>query len=168
VWGLQELSKHSCGQLQAPSYTLEEKPSCIKWIGELVGPNVKNRKICALPEIEPRFPGHPARTVVIILAETEVPVSEQTHCVSIIKANPLTLVYGNDHCLLWDSNEIHKCVGFEVFTAVVMKSIIFWDVTPCSLLKCNWRCGGTYRLHLQGRRKFQQEPASNQVASPMV
>jgi hypothetical protein len=24
-------------------------------------------------------------------------------------------------------------VGFEVFSAVVMKSIIFWDVTPCSL-----------------------------------
>jgi hypothetical protein len=22
-------------------------------------------------------------------------------------------------------------VGFEVFTAVVMKSIIFWDMTPC-------------------------------------
>jgi hypothetical protein len=32
-------------------------------------------------------------------------------------------------------------------------SIIFWDVTPCSLLKCNRRFGGTYRLHLQGRRK---------------
>jgi hypothetical protein len=43
-------------------------------------------------------------------------------------------------------------VGFEVFTAVVMKSIIFWDVTPCSLLSCNRRIGGTYRLHLQGRR----------------
>jgi hypothetical protein len=26
--------------------------------------------------------------------------------------------------------------GSEVFTAVVMKSIIFWDVTPCSLLRC--------------------------------
>jgi hypothetical protein len=26
-------------------------------------------------------------------------------------------------------------VGFEVFTAMIMKSIIFWDVvTPCSLL----------------------------------
>jgi hypothetical protein len=24
-------------------------------------------------------------------------------------------------------------VGFEVFTAVVMKSIISWDMTPCSL-----------------------------------
>jgi hypothetical protein len=56
-------------------------------------------------------------------------------------------------------------VGFEVFTAVVMKSIIFWVVTPCSLLRCNRRSGGTYRLHLQGRRKFQQVPASKQVAS---
>jgi hypothetical protein len=25
-----------------------------------------------------------------------------------------------------------KIVGFEVFTAVVMKSIISWDMTPCS------------------------------------
>jgi hypothetical protein len=48
-------------------------------------------------------------------------------------------------------------VGFEVFTEVVMKSIIFWDVTPCSALRCNRRFGGTYRLHLQVRRKnFQQ------------
>jgi hypothetical protein len=28
-------------------------------------------------------------------------------------------------------------VRFEVSTAVVMKSIIFWDVTPCSLLGCH-------------------------------
>jgi hypothetical protein len=25
-----------------------------------------------------------------------------------------------------------KVVGIEVFTAVVLKSIIFWDMTPCS------------------------------------
>jgi hypothetical protein len=43
-------------------------------------------------------------------------------------------------------------VGFEVFTAVVMKSAIFWDMTPCSLLSCNRRFWGRYRLHLQGRR----------------
>jgi hypothetical protein len=30
-----------------------------------------------------------------------------------------------------------RCVGFEVFTAVVMKSIIFWDVTQCSPLCSN-------------------------------
>jgi hypothetical protein len=45
-----------------------------------------------------------------------------------------------------------KCVGFEVLTAVVVKSCIFWDVTPCSPLKLNRRFGGTCRLHLQGRR----------------
>jgi hypothetical protein len=33
-----------------------------------------------------------------------------------------------------------------------LKIIIFWDVTPCSLLSCKRRFGGTYRLHLQGRR----------------
>jgi hypothetical protein len=33
-----------------------------------------------------------------------------------------------------------------------MKSTIFWDITPCSPLKVNRRFGGTYRLHLQGRR----------------
>jgi hypothetical protein len=43
-------------------------------------------------------------------------------------------------------------VGFEVLTAVVMKSSIFWDITPCSLLKVNRGFGGTYRHHLQGRR----------------
>jgi hypothetical protein len=31
-----------------------------------------------------------------------------------------------------------------------MKSIIFWDMTPCSLLSCNRHFRGTYRLHLQG------------------
>jgi hypothetical protein len=43
-------------------------------------------------------------------------------------------------------------VGVEVFTAVVMKNIIFWDMTPCSTLSCTRRFGGTYRLHLQGGR----------------
>jgi hypothetical protein len=28
-------------------------------------------------------------------------------------------------------------VGFEGLTAVVMKSTIFWDITPCSPLKVN-------------------------------
>jgi hypothetical protein len=28
-------------------------------------------------------------------------------------------------------------VGFEVFTAMVIKTIIFWDITPCSPLSVN-------------------------------
>jgi hypothetical protein len=43
-------------------------------------------------------------------------------------------------------------VGFEVLTAVIMKSTIFWDITPCSSLSVNRRFGGTYRLHLQGQK----------------
>jgi hypothetical protein len=43
-------------------------------------------------------------------------------------------------------------VGFEVLTAVIMKSAIIWDITPCSPLKVNRRFVETYRLHLQGRR----------------
>jgi hypothetical protein len=43
-------------------------------------------------------------------------------------------------------------VGIEVLTAVVMKSTIFWDITPCSPLKVNRRFGGKYRLNLQSRR----------------
>jgi hypothetical protein len=43
-------------------------------------------------------------------------------------------------------------LGFEVLTAVVMKSSIFWDIKPCSPLKFNRRFGGTYRLHLQGQK----------------
>jgi hypothetical protein len=60
------------------------------------------------------------------------------------------------------------CVGCEVFTAVVMKSIIFWDMTPCSPLSCARRFGGTYRLRLQDRRNRFSKPASKQVASTPV
>jgi hypothetical protein len=35
-------------------------------------------------------------------------------------------------------------VEFNVLTAVVMKSTVFWDMTPCSPLKVNRRFGGTY------------------------
>jgi hypothetical protein len=42
--------------------------------------------------------------------------------------------------------------NFWGLRALSMKSIIFWDVTPCSLVSCNRRFGGIYRLHLQGRR----------------
>jgi hypothetical protein len=38
------------------------------------------------------------------------------------------------------------------FTAVVLKSPTFWDITLCSPFKVNRRLGKTRRLHLQGRR----------------
>jgi hypothetical protein len=47
----------------------------------------------------------------------------------------------------------NRFTGFEILTAVVMKSTIFWDITPCSPLKVNRGVGGTYRLNLQSRRR---------------
>jgi hypothetical protein len=54
-----------------------------------------------------------------------------------------------------------KC-GFEILTALVMKSTVFWDKMPCSPLKVNRRFGWTYRLHLQ--EKTNQEIIMKQVA----
>jgi hypothetical protein len=55
-------------------------------------------------------------------------------------------------------------VGFEVFTAVVRKSINFWDITQSSALSVNRRFGGTYPLHLQGRKnKSSKIPARKQA-----
>jgi hypothetical protein len=54
--------------------------------------------------------------------------------------------------------------GFEVLTAVIMKSTIFWDMTPCSPLKFNRRFGGT-RLHLRIEEYATQETSVKQVVS---
>jgi hypothetical protein len=35
------------------------------------------------------------------------------------------------------ANSAHTLIGSEVVTPVVMKSSIFWDITPCSTLKVN-------------------------------
>jgi hypothetical protein len=43
-------------------------------------------------------------------------------------------------------------VGFEVLTAVVMESYIFWDINLCSPLEVNQRFGRTCHLHIQGKR----------------
>jgi hypothetical protein len=41
---------------------------------------------------------------------------------------------------------------YEVLTAVVVKSTIYWDITPCSPLKVNRRFEGTYCLLLLGHK----------------
>jgi hypothetical protein len=49
-------------------------------------------------------------------------------------------------------NNIVIYVRFEAFTAVTMKNVVFWDVALC--MSCvNRRFGGTYSLHLQGRKR---------------
>jgi hypothetical protein len=47
-------------------------------------------------------------------------------------------------------------VGFEVLTAMTMKSSVFWDVTLCSPEDIHLRFGETYCLHLQVEELVQQ------------
>jgi hypothetical protein len=54
-----------------------------------------------------------------------------------------------------------------------MNSFVFWDITPCSLLKARWYFGGTFTLHLQGRRINQsrnrhESRLTNRVSSIIV
>jgi hypothetical protein len=59
------------------------------------------------------------------------------------------LSYGMAKSWHYCSSKLYWSVGFEVLTAVVMKSTVFWDITLCSPLKVNRRFGGTYCIHLQ-------------------
>jgi hypothetical protein len=49
--------------------------------------------------------------------------------------------------------------------AVTMKSIVFWDVMPCSLVQVTRRFGGTYCLHLERRRERDQKVTSMKHAA---
>jgi hypothetical protein len=51
--------------------------------------------------------------------------------------------------------KLGKYVRFEIFIAVTMKNAVFWDVVPCKS-SVNRRFGGTYRLHLKGRKIREQ------------
>jgi hypothetical protein len=51
--------------------------------------------------------------------------------------------------------------GFEVLTAVIIKSSIFWDITPYSPLKVNRCFGGICHLYFQGQRISKHEAGSN-------
>jgi hypothetical protein len=46
-------------------------------------------------------------------------------------------------CGVWFKIVNMKHARFEVLRPVVMKSSIFWDITPCIPLKVDWRFGGT-------------------------
>jgi hypothetical protein len=37
-------------------------------------------------------------------------------------------------------------MGLKILAEVAMKSSVFWDITPYSLLKINWQFGGTCHL----------------------
>jgi hypothetical protein len=65
-----------------------------------------------------------------------------SNCTSIMKEN-------KKFSYIFSSTKSFIAV-FEVLTGVIMKSSIFWDITPRSLIKVNWCFRGTCHLHPQG------------------
>jgi hypothetical protein len=53
---------------------------------------------------------------------------------------------------------ILKSVRFEILTAMVMNSSIFWDITPCSPLKVNRRFRG---ISSESKNRPNRKPASS-------
>jgi hypothetical protein len=80
------------------------------------------------------------------------PLSHTSSIRSILVSSSLFRLRPQSGLLPFNKQTKINYVGFEILTAVVMKSTIFWDVTPCSPLSVNRRFGGTYRLHLLGRK----------------
>jgi hypothetical protein len=58
-----------------------------------------------------------------------------------------------------------KCVCFEVLTALVMKSSIFWDITPCSPLKVSdhseEHIASIFRIEDKRRKKPMRKHVAN-------
>jgi hypothetical protein len=65
--------------------------------------------------------------------------------------------------------ELHEnCVGYEVFTEVVMKSIIFWDMMPCIPLSFNRRFGGTSPPCVPPKRRLKLNGLHGVISQKMI
>jgi hypothetical protein len=65
---------------------------------------------------------------------------------------PMNVPYEIVYLLTCANYPILHFVRFEVLTAAVMKSSIFWYTRPCNPFKVSRCFGGTRLLHLQGGR----------------
>jgi hypothetical protein len=70
--------------------------------------------------------------------------------------NVTTMLKFEDIGLLYKFKVIGNYIALEVFTAVCMKTTVFWDVTPCSPVKVHQCFRGTHCVHLQGQRESQK------------
>jgi hypothetical protein len=74
--------------------------------------------------------------------------------------NSVCILISSSHATCRAHPSLQGLTAFNILrrgeTVNILKSIFFWDMTPCSALSGTRRFGGTYRLHLQGRRLVQQ------------
>jgi hypothetical protein len=66
---------------------------------------------------------------------------------------PCSYIYVRDVMDNWMQFQYIKLdalTGIDVFPPVVMKTSIFWHITPCSPVKFNRHCEGIYYVHVKG------------------
>jgi hypothetical protein len=63
----------------------------------------------------------------------------------------MIIIMSNEKKMMWKETVVAYCDYLEVLTAVIMKSTISWDATPCSLA-VHQRYGERICLHPQGER----------------
>jgi hypothetical protein len=66
-----------------------------------------------------------------------VPFSVPFRCISVL----LSILFSN----------ILICIGSEVLRSVIVRGSVFWDITPCKLLKTDRRFARTYCIHPKGQ-----------------
>jgi hypothetical protein len=123
-------SRGTCRQVTSPGMsTRESRVSCSSW--------------CSAPTT-----GSPRRTLAttrrVHLGGQPAPGSCETHAIlaSSLHAARTETKRRSSHSQTW----------FELLTAMIMKSSVFWDIMSSSPIKVNRRFRGTSRLHFQGPR----------------
>jgi hypothetical protein len=86
-----------------------------------------------------------------------VRTSQETHYITAAKTTRLMLF--REIVAVCCENQT-KCVNISNWT-------VFWDVIPCSLVEINWRFGGTYCLHIQGRRFAKHATSKKKTEKPL-
>jgi hypothetical protein len=116
---------------------------------------VWNKKLPQFAEGEPILPVHVIRvelrhsSLSLLLPQLESPLTLLWVWVTTLLLNychtKSSSTWVLELCFAW-MVEV-GCVGFEVLTAVPVKSTVLWVVVPCSSWTA-WHFGGIYRLHL--------------------
>jgi hypothetical protein len=146
---------------------------CVLW-GTLSKFYVAESFLRIFPE-SPKLPGYEKKITTFFKKRRCINVSVTVHITFYSEAaNPFTSLYTVSRSILMLSShprvdrhsvkfswglsiQILYCIGFEVLTALIMKSSMLCDITPYSVIKTNQRLGGIHRLHLQRRRVSQEK-----------
>jgi hypothetical protein len=82
--------------------------------------------------------------------QLSVPVVRAVRVMVVTRNTTACSMISNTACRILSKN--NHTMRFQVLTATRIKTTVFWDVAPCSLVETDRRFRGAFCLHHQGRR----------------